>query len=178
MLLLTERPPRSTLAAEQRLGLDNPDRTTAFLRALVEEARIPRDAVAVGATKLCRPVEAEVESAVPASLCARECATWVRDLVEATEPRLIVTLGGQALRGLRWAFRDRPEIRALRFPEDVGASVQAGATWVHPLYHTTLRARVTRPERAQRIDWRALGRLWEWIEGGERGPRPRRRART
>lgn len=178
VLLLGERPPRDALAAHRRLGLDAPDRATVFLRSLLEEARISPDAVALGAASLCRPLAVELETVVPPSLCARECSGWVRELVETTQPRLIVTLGGQALRGLRWAFRDCPEIRALRFPEDVGAIVQAGRTWVQPLYHTTVRARVTRPEREQRRDWRAVGRLWAWIEGGERGVRPRRRART
>jgi uracil-DNA glycosylase len=175
VLLLAERPPREILSSGTRLGPDNEDRATVFLRALLAEAGIPLDAVVVGAASLCRPVSREVEAVVPPSVCVRECAPWVRDLVAAIEPRLIVTLGGRALRGLRWAFRDRPEIRALRFPEDVGATVRAGGTWVHPLYHTTVRARVRRPEREQRLDWRAVGRLWQWIEGGERGSRPRGR---
>jgi uracil-DNA glycosylase len=177
VLLLAERPPRDILSAGHRLGLDNGDRATLFVRSLLAEAGVPLDAVAVGAASLCRPVSREVESAVPPSVCIRECALWVRDLVAAVEPRLIVTLGGRALSSLRWAFRDRPEIRALRFPEDVGATVRAGGTWVHPLYHATIRARVSRPEREQRLDWRAVGRLWQWIEGGERGTRPRGRAR-
>ena len=176
VLLLVERPPRAALAAEERLGLGHGDPGTVFLRALLEEARIPRDAVALGAASLCRPVSPAAEDAVGASVCIRECSGWVRELVEATEPRLVLTLGGQALRSIRWAYRDHPEIRALRFPDDVGRAVRAGGTWLQPLYHTTVRARVTRPEREQRLDWRAVGRLWHWIEGGERGPRPRRRA--
>jgi len=177
LLVLGERPPRDALAAERRLGLDSPDPGTVFLRSLLEEARIPRDAVVLGSTSLCRPVARALEVAVPASICARECASWVRELVEATRPRLVVTLGSRALGGLRWAFRDRSELRALRFPDDVGLAVQAGDTWVQPLYQTTTRARVTRPEREQRLDWRALGRLWSWIDGGERGAPPRRRGR-
>ncbi len=175
VLVLGERPTRDALASDQRLGLGHEDAGTLFLRSLLKDAGIPRDEVAIGAANLCRPVSPAIEAAVPTSVCTKECSVWLRQLVEAIEPRLIVTLGGRALGALRWAFRDSEDIRGLRFPQDIGRTVCAGGTYVHPLYHTTIRARVTRPEPDQRLDWRALGRLWQWIENGERGSKPRRR---
>jgi uracil-DNA glycosylase len=133
--------------------------------------------VVVGAGMLCRPVSKELEGEVTSSVCIKGCRGHVQELVEIVQPRLIVPLGSQALASLRGAFAVRPEIRALRFPESVGTTTICGATYLHPLYHTTVRARVTRPEKDQRRDWRALGRLWEWIANGERGTMPRARRR-
>jgi uracil-DNA glycosylase len=113
-----------------------------------------------------------VERAVPATRCATACVVHVRDLVGASQPRLIVPLGATALRSLRAAFPEQPRLARLRFPASVGHTAVAGGTFIHPLYHVAARARTARPEAQQREDWRALGCLWEWIRSGEPGGLP------
>jgi uracil-DNA glycosylase len=139
---------------------------------MLAEAGISREGVVCGAACLCRPVDRSLESAVPLAVCIRECAAHVRTLARLTTPRVILPLGQQALRSLRLAFPREPTVQALRFPQGVGRSVIAGTTFIHPLYHTTVRARVTRPESQQRRDWQAVGELWAWLENGEHGPPP------
>ena len=172
ILLLGERPPRSLLQSEERLGLDNDDPGTVFLSELVKEAGLPRDRIVLGAAVMCRPASRRLESAAGMTVCLRECSVHVRELVRLTEPRLVVPLGKAALRSLRYAFPERPEIPELRFPESVGRTIGVGGCWIHPLYHVTARARLQRREDAQRRDWRALGRVWRWIDAGELGDRP------
>ncbi|MFN8178815.1 MAG: hypothetical protein U0167_12875 [bacterium] len=172
ILLMGERPPRSLLQAEERLGLDNDDPGTLFLGQLIAEAGLPKDRVVLGAAAMCRPASRRLESAAGMTVCLRECAVHVRELVRLTEPRLLVPLGKAALRSLRYAFPERPEFQELRFPESVGRTIAVGGCWVHPVYHVTVRARLQRRDDAQRRDWRALGRVWQWIEAGELGPRP------
>jgi uracil-DNA glycosylase len=164
VLVLVERPPRSLLARGERLGPENADPGTRFLRELLGEAGIPVDTVVIGAAVMCRAASRTLESAVPSGECLRECTDHVRELIRLVAPRLILPLGRSALRSLRRALADHAEAEQLRFPESVGRSLAIGGLWVHPLYHVTLRARVTRPEERQRGDWRAAGRLWETLE--------------
>ena len=173
LLVLGERPPRAGLEAQERLGLDATDAGTVFLRQMIRIADIPPEDVLLATSTMCRPVSRELERAVPASACLRECAAHVRELLGITRPRLLVLLGATAVRSMRAAFPADRAIRTLRFPASVGVSVPAGGTWIHPLYHTTHRARVSRPADVQRRDWREVGRLYQWIAGGERGRGPR-----
>lgn len=173
VLVLVERPPRSLLARGERLGPDSSDPGMRFLRELLREAGIPRDTVVVGAAVLCRAASRALESAVPSGSCLRECSDHVRELIRLAAPRLVLPLGRAALRSLRRALSDYADAADLRFPESVGTSRKIGGCWVHPLYHVTLRARVTRPEERQREDWRAVGRLWTGLEReDDRGARP------
>lgn len=167
VLVLGERPPAVVLEDGTRLGLGSGDPTSRFLRALVAEAAIPPGEVVVGAAVLCRPRSRELEAAVPSSLCLRRCAVHVRELVRAVGPRLIVPLGASALRSVRSAFPERRELAGMRFPRSVGRTNVAMATFFHPLYHVSARARRTRSAERQREDWRALGKLWSWIAAGE-----------
>lgn len=163
LLILGERPPRSLLARGERLGISNGDPGTVFLRELLREAGIPEDGVLVGAAVMCRAAARTLESAVPSGVCLKECSDHVRELLRLAEPRLVVPLGRTALRALRRALGEHPEAEGLRFPESVGHSLRIGGHWVHPVYHVTLRARVTRPEARQRRDWREVGKLWQWL---------------
>jgi len=177
VLVLVERPPRSVLARGERLGLENPDPGTRFLDRLLREAGIPGHAVVVGSAVMCRAASRALEAAVPAGECLRECTDHVRELVRLTAPRLILPLGRSALRSLRRALAEHEAADGLRFPESVGRPLRVGPLWVLPLYHVTLRARVTRNEEEQRKDWRIAGRLWRSIgpeaEPRSGSPRPR-----
>ncbi len=173
ILVLGERPSRAMLESQERLGLGHADAGTRFLRELLAEALIPEEAIAVGASTLCRPVSRDLERAVPATACLRECTVHLRELIGILEPRLILLLGATALRSIRATFPADAVLQGLRFPASVGSSRRAGRVWVHPLYHTTTRARVSRPADLQRRDWREVGRLWQWIASGEHGPGPR-----
>jgi uracil-DNA glycosylase family 4 len=173
ILVLGERPPRATLEAGLRLGLENPDPGTRFLREMLDVAGLDGDETLIASSILCRPVSRVVERAVPGTACLRECAVHVRELVRIVRPRLVLPLGATALRSLRAAFPSETAVQGLRFPGSVGGAVRAGDVWIHPLYHTTTRARVSRPAERQRRDWREVGRLVRWIAAGEGGPPPR-----
>jgi uracil-DNA glycosylase family 4 len=169
VLVWGECPSRRILESGERLGPDNDDAGTRFLREMLEVAEIPEEEVILGASTLCRPRSRDLERAVPGGVRLRECAAHVRELVCIVQPRLILPLGATALRSLRITFPAARTVQTLRFPGSVGVTVGAGRTWIHPLYHTTVRARVTRPKERQRKDWKALAPLWEWIAAGERG---------
>jgi uracil-DNA glycosylase len=164
VLLLTERPPRSVLTGEMRLALDNPDPGARFLAEVVDHAGIPRDHVLFAAAVMCRPASRRLEGAVGCGVCLRECAVHVRELVRLVAPRLVVPLGKSALRSLRFAFPERPEIEALHFPESVGRTTASGDVAVHPLYHVTPRARLRRRADQQMQDWRRLGDVWRELQ--------------
>jgi uracil-DNA glycosylase len=127
---------------------------------MLAEAGIPAEHVLVGAAIMCRPASRRLESAVGEGVCLRECAVHVRELVRLAAPRLLVPLGKSALRSLRFAFPERPEIEQLRFPESVGRTIVSGDCRIHPLYHFTARARLRRQERQQVEDWKRLGDAW------------------
>jgi uracil-DNA glycosylase len=163
ILVLVERPPRASLGEGVRFGLHNEDPGTLFLRELLVEAGLSMDIVLLGAAVLCRAGSRSLEAAVPHGVCLRECAPHVRELIRLSEPRLILPLGRAALRSVRLALAGEDGVDGLHFPESVGRSTVVGGRWIHPLYHVTLRARVTRPAEVQRADWREVGRLWRWL---------------
>jgi uracil-DNA glycosylase family 4 len=165
VLALLERPPRGALAREERLGFQGGDAALAFLAEMLAEAGIPEREVLVGACVMCRPQARRLEAAVPVGTCVRECSGHVRELVRLAAPRLVAPLGRVALRSLRQAFAEEPEVAALRFPESVGRSARLGSAQVVPLYHVTARARLTRPGAAQRRDWRKIGERWREMAG-------------
>ncbi|MBZ0267597.1 hypothetical protein K8I85_05540, partial [bacterium] len=160
---------RSLLARGERLGISNGDPGMVFLRELLREAGIPEDGVLVGAAVMCRAAVRSLEAAVPSGVCLKECTDHVKELLRLADPRLVVPLGRTALRATRRALAEHPEADGLRFPQSVGHSVSIGGRWVHPVYHVTLRARVTRPEARQRRDWREVGKLWQWLLREEDG---------
>lgn len=166
VLVLLERPSRSALGRGGRIGFEQPDAAISFLREMLTVAAIPIESVLLGAVVLCRPSSRSLEAAVPAATCLRECAGHVRELIRLSEPELVLPLGRAALRSLRRVWPDEPGAQGLRFPESVGHPVAIGPHWVHPVYHVTRRARVTRTEPQQREDWAAVGRLWEWVASG------------
>lgn len=169
VLVLGDRPPRGVLAAEERLGPNTDDPGSRFLAERLKDAGIPPEVVLVGAAVMCRPASRRLEAAVGSATCLRECAGHVRELIRLAAPGLVLPLGKSALRSLRWAFPDEPALAALRFPESVGATHRAAGFLVHPLYHVTPRARLTRPDAEQRRDWRAVGRAWREVLEEETG---------
>lgn len=170
VLVLGERPPRAVLAAEERLGPDTEDPGTRFLAERLRDAGIPAEVVLLGAAVMCRPASRRLEAAVGPGTCLRECAGHVRELIRLAAPRLVIPLGKAALRSLRYAYPEEEALAALRFPESVGITHRAMAFHVHPLYHVTPRARLSRPEPEQRRDWLGAGRAWRRVleeEGAE-----------
>lgn len=173
VLVLGERPSRGVLTAEERLGPNTDDPGSRFLAERLKDAGIPPEVVLVGAAVMCRPASRRLETAVGSATCLRECAGHVRELVRLAAPRLVIPLGKAALRSLRWAFPDEPALAALRFPESVGATHRVAGLLVHPLYHVTPRARLTRPDAEQRRDWQRVGRAWQEVLEAEAADRPR-----
>ena len=165
VLVLIERPPRGLLSRQDRLGISAEDAALRFLGEMLREAGIPPEDVQLGSSVSCRPHARRLEAAVPLGVCLRECSGHVRELIRLVGPRLVVPPGRVALRSLREAVREEPEVSALRFPESVGRAARAGCFTVVPLYHVTARARLSRPEPMQRRDWRALGDVWRGLVG-------------
>jgi uracil-DNA glycosylase len=172
ILILGERPSHKMLEREERLTIESGDPATRFLRELLQEAQIPFDETLLGTACLCRSASRELDATIPTPVCVSECTLHVRELVRLSGPRLVITLGAEAVRSLRAAFASEPNIQGVRFPRDVGQTIRAGGVLVRIAYQTTARARVARSEVEQRQDWRAIGEVWAWLKEGENGPPP------
>jgi uracil-DNA glycosylase len=160
------------LESEERLTIESGDPATAFLRELLHEACIPSEEILLGTACLCRSTSRELDATIPTPVCVSECALHVRELVRLSGPRLVITLGAEAVRSLRAAFASEPSIQGIRFPRDVGKTIRAGGVLVRIVYQTTARARVARSKEEQRQDWRLIGEVWAWLNEGENGPPP------
>jgi uracil-DNA glycosylase len=171
-LILGERPPRRALETEARLSLQGASTGARALSELLAEAGISEDDVLLGSACLCRPQSHALERVVPSSVCIEECAAHVRELVRLTGPRLVLVLGADALRSLQSAFPESAAVAGLRFPVDIGRTVDAGGVRLRVLHGIGGRPgdRETRDRRS--AEWRDVGALWSWIVNGEHGPPP------
>jgi len=84
----------------------------------------------------------------------KQCAPNLRRMIEEVDPRVVVTLGGAALHAVKAV-----EKHSLKLSEAVARPYDWCGRKLFPLYHTSMLARVSRPEAKQLEDWRALKRL-------------------
>jgi DNA polymerase len=135
--------------------------TNRFLRELIAEAGItiapPKrgksdDRVFFTNAVLCMK---DCDS-IPDS-CFKECGTrFVRPLIELVSPKVVVTLGMNAMRAVCGAFRIDPPLKpACGLSEPIWLTRE---TRLMPVYHPSPRVRNSgmRSDEAQRADWQSL----------------------
>lgn len=94
------------------------------------------------------PVTAELHKA---------CQPWLRRLIEALDPVVVVTIGNAALVAMNEVERHRVVLRS-----GVGRAHDWYGRKLLPLYHPGLLGRVTRRAEQQRKDIEALAELLGW----------------
>jgi uracil-DNA glycosylase len=129
------------------------DPTGRFMwRLLTEEVRLREDEIdeiLFTNAVLCLPAERDGKHRVGAAQL-KTCSPWLARLIHDADVRVVVTMGGDALRAV-----SRVERHSLTL-NDVGKLHPWYGRQLLPLYHASVLGRANRPEAEQRVDIRPL----------------------
>lgn len=120
-----------------------------FLELLMHVGLRPEDVVMTNAV-LCLPSEREGKHPVSAQQ-RNECVSWLRQLIDQLNPRVVVSCGEKALQALR-SVREH----GLSLKSNHGSVHDWGRRRILPLYHPSALGRKTRPREGQLKDIEAL----------------------
>jgi len=163
VLFVCERPGRVGTLRSGYVSFDNDDASARFFKELLGVTRIRRERIFITNAVLCHPLTDGYRDAPPRPAELRNCVAFLERQVAATNPRLIVALGGVALRSLQTLFRDCAELQAFTLGRAVGAVVHWQGRAIYPLYHHSMRGRMARPARLQRQDWQEIPCILETL---------------
>jgi uracil-DNA glycosylase family 4 len=140
-------------AAETGVPLHG-DRTGDSFEQLLVEAGIRRNEIFVTNAVLCSPKEDDEHSRKPHKAEIERCSHFVKSLIDALDPAIVVTLGATALESLGAVV---PHTLSLKW--DVGEVHRWNGRFVLPLYHPGARAMIQRSWADQRRDYKLLRSL-------------------
>ena len=60
-----------------------------------------------------------------------------------------------------WIFKNSQKLKSFTLKNDVGKVITDTKPWIYPLYHTSLRARLTRNTEQQKEDWLKIKTILE-----------------
>ena len=124
------------------------DRTGETFERLLDEAGIRRSDLFVTNAVLCSPAAPSGEGRNPSKSEIGRCTHFVRALIDALDPALVVTLGARAL-----ASTDVVHPHGLTLRWDGGEVHRWFGRFLLPLYHPGARAMIQRPLSKQRADY-------------------------
>lgn len=119
---------------------------------LLGEAGLRREAVFVTNAVLCLPLDGRGLNRTPRRRESRSCSGWLRETIDAVQPRVVVAMGRIALEALA-----EIEPHGLTLALAGGDPVRWRGGHLAVVYHPGARAQVHRPWAAQVQDWCALG---------------------
>jgi len=103
---------------------------------------------------LCYPLVDGYTDRVPTAREIINCQYWLRQQIQAVNPKLIVTCGASALAAVKRYFPESRALQGFHLRHHIGTVVKDTCPWVYPVYHTFLRARNRwRTANQQRGDW-------------------------
>ena len=147
--------------APGRLGADRTgvplfgDKAGHNFRSLLRSTGLSGSQIFITNAVLCNPRDQLGNNRRPTSEEVRNCAVYLRELIQIIKPRVIVTLGKTALVSLRLIRNHDIELR-----RDVANAMPWDGCTVFPLYHPGARAMVHRNLSEQMSDYY---RLWEYL---------------
>ncbi len=153
VMFINERPGRIGTGESGYISFENNDPTANHFRECFESLRISRKEIFISNACICHPVYDGYTDAVPSTREIKNCHFWLEKQIKAVNPKLIVTLGNIPLKSLKLFFKDSKQLKDFVLRNDIGTVITDTKPWIYPLYHTSLRARLTRNTEQQKEDW-------------------------
>lgn len=153
ILFLVERPGRVGTGKSGRISFENKDPTAEFFRDLFLSIRIDRKNIFITNAVLCHPIVAGYKDTPASTRELRNCLYFLERQIKAIRPKLIITLGTKPLRAIKYLCPHRITLKKFELKNNIGKVITDELPFIYPLYHTSLRARLTRPANKQREEW-------------------------
>ena len=156
ILFIYERPARKGAGKSGRISFDNEDSTARFFKELFSSIGISRKDIFITNAVLCYPLIEWWTDTSPERKQIRNCLFFLERQIKIINPKLIVTLGVTALQAVKYLFSNSMQLKSFKLRNNIGEVITDVIPFIYPLYHTSLKARATRPEEKQRGDWQKI----------------------
>jgi len=152
-MFINERPGWKGAGASDRISPDNDDPTARHFKECFEQLGLSWGEVFITNACICYADRDNLKNKVPPITEIRNCHYWLERQIQALKPKLIVPLGKVALKSLKLYFEDSMQLQKFELRKNIGEVINDTAPRIYPLYHTSIRARLTRSAYQQKADW-------------------------
>jgi len=159
ILFLVERPGRVGTGKSGQISFENEDPTAQFFKDLFSGINTDRRDIFVTNAVLCHPIIAGYRDSPASPKELKNCLYFLERQIRTIRPELIITLGAKPLQAVKYLYPHRVTLREFKLKKNIGEVIADELPFIYPLYHTSLRARVTRPASQQREDWSKIPRI-------------------
>ncbi|HEC64600.1 MAG TPA: hypothetical protein ENI23_04850 [bacterium] len=156
ILFIYERPGRKGAGKSGQISFDNKDPTARFFKELFLSIGMSRKDIFITNAVLCYPLMKGITDTSPEGKQIKNCLFFLKRQMKIINPKLIVTLGVTALQAVQYLFSNSTQLKNFKLKNDIRKVITDITPFVYPLYHTSLKARATRPEQEQRGDWQEI----------------------
>lgn len=163
IMFINERPGRIGPGLSGYVSFDNDDPSANHFRECFEQLRIERRKIFITNACICYPQKEGYKDTVPSLQEIKNCQVWLKQQIEIVNPKIIVTIGNIALRAIKIAFPFSKDLKMFRLSKNIGEVIKDTDIRIYPLYHTSLRARITRKAEQQKKDWSKIRDLLEEV---------------
>ena len=153
LMFINERPGRNGTGESGYVSFDNRDPSAEFFRECFNQLKINRRNVFITNACLCHPNYDGYTDKAPTPREIVNCHYWFSRQLAVIRPKLIVTIGGTALRSMKLYFPSSQQLRVYKLEDDIGRVIRDTTPWIYPLYHTSRRGRTHRVAVDQKRDW-------------------------
>ena len=164
IMFVNERPGRIGTGTSGYVSFDNNDPSAEFFKACFNQLNLDRKQIFITNACLCHPDFPGYTDKAPIKREIVNCHEWLDKQISIMQPKLIVTIGGIALRSMKLFFPSSGQLRTYQLNKDIGKVVRDTTPWVYPLYHTSWRGRIHRDAEKQKDDWLKIPSILEEIK--------------
>jgi len=164
ILFLVERPGRIGTGKSGRISFENEDPTAEFFRDLFFSIGINRRNIFITNAVLCHPIIVGYKDTPVSTEELKNCLYFLERQIKTIRPKLIITLGTKPLQAIKYLYPHRITLKKFKLKNNIGEVITDELPFIYPLYHTSLRARLTRAADKQRDDWSIIPKIFKEAE--------------
>ncbi len=153
IMFINERPGRIGTGASGFVSFNNDDPSANHFKDCFLKTGLNRKEVYITNACLCHPVFENYTDLAPTIKEINNCHFWLKKQIEIMKPKLIITMGNIPLKSIKLLFLESKQLQKFKLKENIGEVITETKPWIYPLYHTSLRARLTRNAEQQQKDW-------------------------
>ena len=156
ILFINERPGRKGTGKSGRVSFDNEDPTANFFKELFLSISTSRRDIFITNAVLCYPLIEWWTDTPPQRKQIKNCLFFLERQIKIVNPKLVVPLGVTALQAIKFLFPDSMQLKNFKLKNNIGEVITDVTPFIYPLYHTSSKAKATRPAQKQKEDWKKI----------------------